>query len=84
MKRQELRQLIREEIRRTKWGNVQIQLDGKTYELAYPADGYDTPYGVLFPGENTYRFITRDAKAKRMWKRLKPLLDKQGIQESKF
>ena len=57
---------------RTKHGNLNVEKDGKTYELAYSVDGFvGDPYGIGFPGEDMFRMISKDTAAKKIWKLIK-------------
>lgn len=55
--------------------NLIINLNGNQYEIAYSADGWKNPYGILFPKEDTYRMLNKDKKAKELWNKMKPMVD---------
>lgn len=68
--------LLKEEVvRTTKSGDVIVNYKGKEYIVAYSADGFGSPYGIAFPGEDVYRSPFKDRKAKAMLKKLQPILD---------
>ena len=52
-----------------------INYDGQEYEVVYPADGYADPYGIVMPDSDIVSFLTKDRKAKAIWKKLKPHVD---------
>jgi hypothetical protein len=56
--------------------NLIVNLNGNQYEIAYSADGWIHPYGIAFPGDSTYRNISKDTSAKKLWLKLKPIVDK--------
>jgi hypothetical protein len=56
--------------------NLIVKLDGKEYEVAFSGDGWKDAYGISFPKEDTYRMLNKDKKAKEMWNKLKPMIDK--------
>jgi hypothetical protein len=56
--------------------NLIVNLNGNQYEIAYSADGWIHPYGIAFPGDSTYRSTTKDTSAKKLWLKLKPIVDK--------
>jgi hypothetical protein len=41
------------------------------FEVHYPADGYDTPYGIALPNEEIIRGLNKDRKAKSLYKKYK-------------
>lgn len=73
-----LGQLLKEntQVTVTKMGDLDVVYNGETYRVGYPADGYNTPYGIVFPGEDVFRNIRKDKDAKRIWKKLEPIVNK--------
>jgi hypothetical protein len=53
-----------------------VKLDGKEYEVAFSADGWKDAYGIAFPNEDSYRMLNKDKKAKEVWNKMKPMVDK--------
>jgi hypothetical protein len=53
-----------------------VTYDGVEYHVAYPADGYDTPYGIAKAGDDEFMMIGKNKDANNLWKKLKPLVDK--------
>lgn len=53
-----------------------VKLDGKEYEVTFSANGWQHPYGIGFPNEDTYRLLYKDKKAKSLWNKMKPMVDK--------
>jgi len=53
---------------------------GNDYEIVYSSDfsmsGAIQPYGIVMPGDDVVSFLSKDKKAKSIWKELKPKVDK--------
>jgi hypothetical protein len=47
----------------------------ETFEVHYPADEYDTPYGILLPNEDVILFINKDKRAKKLYNKYKSDID---------
>lgn len=82
-----LRKLIREEMgdvtkkmRANGDDYLVVTHNGKEYEIVYSSDfGQSTsvqPYGIVMPGDDVVSFLGKDKRAKRIWKQLKPKVDK--------
>lgn len=56
--------------------NLIVKLDGKEYEVAFSGDGWKDAYGIGFPNEDSYRMLNKDKRAKEMWNKIKPMVDK--------
>ena len=67
-----------------------VMHNDKEYRVMYSADfGISStvmPYGIIMPGDDTVSFLSKDKKAKSIWKLLKPKVDKflrESLNESK-
>lgn len=53
--------------------------NGNEYEVVYSSDfGISTiiqPYGIVMPNEDVVSFLSKDKKAKSIWKQLKPKVE---------
>jgi co-chaperonin GroES (HSP10) len=63
-------------ITKLKDGNLKVTDGDKDWIVGYSADGYNNPYGIVLPNEDTFRMIHKDRSAKMAWKKLKPMVDK--------
>ena len=54
--------------------------NGNEYEIVYSGDfsmgSAVQPYGIVMPGDDVVSFLGKDKKAKSIWKKLKPKVDK--------
>jgi hypothetical protein len=67
-------------------GDLVVKHGGNEYIVAFSADGfqgaYSAPYAIWMPDSDTTLSIHKDAKGKRLWAKLKPMVDKylQSVQ----
>jgi hypothetical protein len=57
-------------------GDLIVQIDGKEYVIGFSADGYKNPYRIWPPKNDTGYDINKNATGKKLWAKMKPMVDK--------
>jgi hypothetical protein len=65
-------------------GDLIVNMDGNEYTVGFPADGYKSPYRIWPPNNDTGFDINKNPTGKKLWAKLKPMVDKylQSVNEA--